>query len=367
MPAQDASPDSIQPPAGGAVPAGDRASAGANPAAHRRSSALPDLRALEAFLTVCEAGSMTVAAQRLGVSQSAVSQSIRALEQAYGLELFDREMRPARPTRAGRLLRDAAGDLLAHARAVSGQLHSSAREAHAEIRLGCVDSFAATLGPELVRALSGSARQLLLWSGLTPGLSAQLQARELDLAICTETTVDDPRILQRAVFSEPWVLVLPRGQAGASPRRVRALRELPALASRLGALPLVRYSRRSVIGQQIERFLRHAGVQAPRRFEFDATDPLLSLVAAGLGWALSTPLCLWQSRAWLDQVEVVPLPESALGRREFFLLCREGEWDGLADEIVRVTQQVLRQQTVPAMRRQMPALPAGVIALPVPG
>ena len=43
----------------------------------RRSNALPELRSLEAFVTVCEAGSMSHAAQRLGVSQSAVSQMIR--------------------------------------------------------------------------------------------------------------------------------------------------------------------------------------------------------------------------------------------------------------------------------------------------
>lgn len=330
----------------------------------RRGRALPDLRTLEAFVAVCEAGSMTVAAQRLGVSQSAVSQAIRALEQEHGLLLFDREMRPARPTRAGRLLLELADDLLARARAVSEQLRSSARQEHAQIRLGCVDSFAATLGPALVRALSGSARQLLLWSGLTPGLSAQLQARELDLAICTETALDDPRVVQRPLFSEPWVLVLPRRGREDGARPVRTPGDLAALVRTLGELPLIRYSRRSVIGQQIDRFLRHLGLNAPRRYEFDATDPLLSLVAAGLGWAISTPLCLWQSRSWLEQVQVLPLPPTRLGRRDFFLLSREGEWAGLDGEIVRVTRQVLLRDTLPAMRRLMPALPARAITLP---
>ena len=42
---------------------------------------LPDLQALNAFVTVCDAGSIGVAAQRLGMSQSAVSQAIKGLEQ----------------------------------------------------------------------------------------------------------------------------------------------------------------------------------------------------------------------------------------------------------------------------------------------
>jgi DNA-binding transcriptional LysR family regulator len=331
-----------------------------------RARALPDLRALEAFVTVCEAGSMAVAAQRLGLSQSAVSQCIKTLEHSYGLLLFDRDVRPARPTRAGRALLEQAQELLAHARSVSEHLRGSARQDYAQIRLGCVDSFAATVGPALIQALAGSARQLQLWSGLTPGLSAQLQARELDLAICTESALVDARIVQQALFSEAWVLVLPRKPRTRGRAPLHTLAELKALPAQMGDIPLVRYTQRSVIGQQIERYLRHVGLQAPLRFEFDATDALLSLVAAGLGWAISTPLCLWQSRAWLDQVQVLPLPPSRLGQRDFFLLSHEGEWAGLDETIVRVTRQVLAQHTVPALRKLMPALPPDAI-LTAPG
>ncbi len=326
-----------------------------------RVRALPDLRALEAFVTVCESGSMALAAQRLGLSQSAVSQAIKGLEQGGGVSLFDRDVRPARPTRAGRVLLEQARDLLAHARAVADQLRGHARQEHAQLRLGCVDSFAATVGPALIQALSGSVQQMQLWSGLTPALAGQLQAREIDLAICTETALDSRRVVQRPLFSEALVLVLPRLAADRMPQAPRSVAELQSLPARLGDMPLVRYTARSVIGQQIERFLRHVGLQPPRRFEFDATDALLSLVAAGMGWAISTPLCLWQSRAWLDQVQVLPLPSTRLGRRDFFLLSHANEWDGLDEEVIRVTRQVLANRTVPALRELMPALPAQAV------
>ncbi len=328
--------------------------------AARRHRALPDLRALEAFVTVCDVGSMAGAAQRLGVSQSAVSQLVRALEHDQGVQLFDRDVRPAQPTRAGRVLQGLAEELLSQARAMSEQLRGAARHEHQQIRLGCVDSFAATVGPELIRALSGSARQMQLWSGLTPGLSAQLQARELDLAICTETTVDDARIVQRPLLSEAWVAVFPKGKRQSPQAPLDAVRDLK---TRVGDLPLIRYSQRSVIGQQIDRFLGHVGMQPARRYEFDATDPLLSLVAAGLGWAITTPLCLWQSRAWLSQVQVLPLPATRLGRREFFLLCREAEWGGFADEVARLTHRVLEHDTLPALRKLIPALPPEAITV----
>jgi len=322
----------------------------------RRRACVPDLHALQVFMAVCESGSMALAAQRLGVSQSAVSQMIRSLEVEYGIQLFDREVRPARPTRAGNILLEMADRLLAEARHVDEELRKRVRLDHAQIRLGCVDSFAATLGPALISGLSGSARQMQLWSGLTPGLNAQLLGRELDLAICTEVPEADARIAQRLLFSESWVAVFPKGS------HVLPLSEARDLADRVGDLPLIRYTQRSVIGQQVERYLRHIGVEAARRFEFDATDPLLSLVAAGLGWAVSTPLCLWQSRVWLDQVELVPIPPSRLGQRDFYLLCRMAEWSGLAEDIARITRTVLTRELVPAIRAMLPGLPADAIS-----
>lgn len=323
-----------------------------------RGDQLPDLSALETFMAVCEAGSMVLAAQRLGITQSAVSQMVRVLEANYGVKLFDREVRPVRPTRAGNMLLEMADGLLSSARSMSEHLRTSVRQDHAQLRLGCVDSFAATVGPALIRALSGSARQLQLWSGLTPGLNKQLLARELDLAICTEVPLEDSRIAQRLLFSESWVAVFPRGAV------VTPLAEARDLKTRTSDLPLIRYTQRSVIGQQVERFLRHIGVDAPRRFEFDATDPLLSLVAAGLGWAISTPLCLWQSRAWLDQVDLLPIPSTGLNRREFYLLFRDAEWSVMAGDIARITRTALQHETLPALRARMPALPTDAVFIP---
>ena len=62
----------------------------------RRTLDMPDLRALETFVAVCDANSMVLAAERLGLSQSAVSQAIKSLEESLGLVLMDREVRRSR-------------------------------------------------------------------------------------------------------------------------------------------------------------------------------------------------------------------------------------------------------------------------------
>lgn len=63
-----------------------------------------DLADLSAFLAVAEAGSFTLAASRLGMSQSALSQIVRRLEGRLGLQLLRRTTRSVSPTDAGERL-----------------------------------------------------------------------------------------------------------------------------------------------------------------------------------------------------------------------------------------------------------------------
>src|ERR687885_482158 len=65
---------------------------------------LMDTRQLAAFCAVVERKSFSQAAERLGVSQPAVSLQIRSLEQRLGTQLLDRSGRTVEPTEAGRRL-----------------------------------------------------------------------------------------------------------------------------------------------------------------------------------------------------------------------------------------------------------------------
>src|SRR3954468_5454321 len=67
---------------------------------------------LEAFLAVAREGSFTRAAARLGVSQSALSQALRALEARLGLRLLTRTTRSVAPTEAGERLLQTLGPAL---------------------------------------------------------------------------------------------------------------------------------------------------------------------------------------------------------------------------------------------------------------
>jgi len=66
--------------------------------------ALPPLRLLTAFSAVVRTGSIQAAAAELNVTQPAISQAVRQLEEHAGVPLLDRARRPARPTEAGQTL-----------------------------------------------------------------------------------------------------------------------------------------------------------------------------------------------------------------------------------------------------------------------
>src|SRR5919199_2714207 len=77
-----------------------------------------DTRQLAAFVEVVERKSFSRAAERLGVTQPAVSQQVRALEERLGQKLLDRSGRRVEPTEAGLRLYRGAQRLLA----LEGQL-----------------------------------------------------------------------------------------------------------------------------------------------------------------------------------------------------------------------------------------------------
>ncbi|CAM3687458.1 Ben and cat operon transcriptional regulator [Bordetella sputigena] len=291
----------------------------------------PDWSLLATWVTVVESGSVSATSQRLDISQAAVSQRLKLLESTVGAELMDRSTRPAQPTAVGLWLFEQANRLLSQAAEMAEGVRNFSHAKRHVVRFGCVDSFAGTLGPTLIRGLSGESRQILLWSGLTPLLDEQMENRKLDMAVTTSGVAHRPSVKKQPLFSEPYLLVLPRDFEASG------LHSLTDLARRL---KFIRYSARSVIGSDVDRYLDAAGEKMERTYEFDNTDPMLSLVSEGMGFALSTPLCIWQSRHFLEQLRILPLAalpgtqaRSRLPwRRTFYLSYRENEFGKLPGE-----------------------------------
>jgi DNA-binding transcriptional LysR family regulator len=106
------------------------------------SDRLPPLRLLQVFAAVQRAGGPRAAAAELNVSQPAVSQALRQLEDFLGAKLFDRRTRPARLTEAGRLLHTATAEGLGRIAAAVGEIARLERETARSLRVACTIGFA---------------------------------------------------------------------------------------------------------------------------------------------------------------------------------------------------------------------------------
>ena len=311
----------------------------------------PAWEQLITWVAVVETGSVSAAASRLGVSQASVSQHVRQLERFCGAELLDRSTRPGKPTSTGQRLLEHATQLLGLADEMAHGVRSFSRSKRPVVRIGCIDSFAATIGPQLVRALADKVHKVRLFSGLSPALISQFNNRQMDLLISTGDIDNSAFVNRRTLLSEQYCVVLP---ASHEPSGLTTLTHLAQ------QLRFMHYSARSVIGAHIASYLHGTDPAIERAFEFDATDPMLALVAAGLGFAITTPLCLWQARQYASQLKVLPL--SAFRRsgkpypplaRTFYMTSQEGELGNLPDEIqdvVRVAGRVLKREIVAALR-----------------
>src|SRR3546814_8554713 len=105
-------------------------------------STLPPLRLLSVFAAVERHGGLRQAAAALNVSQPAVSQALRQLEDFLGTRLLDRRTRPARLTEAGRLLHQATVEGLGRIAEAVAEIARLDAEAARSLRIACSVGFA---------------------------------------------------------------------------------------------------------------------------------------------------------------------------------------------------------------------------------
>jgi DNA-binding transcriptional LysR family regulator len=294
-----------------------------------------DLRSLELFLAVCDAGTMAQAARRLGLTQPAISQAVAEMERRMGVALFDRSARPLALTAAGGALRQRASALLSEARQIAPLLREAERARLPLIRTGIVDSLSRALMAPLVRALAEKAEQVSLLSGLTAAHAGALLTRQLDLLVGADA-LDEIEGLERwPLLTEPYVLLMPANLP--APSRVADIEELTR------TVPLVRFSARSKTGMEVERHLRRLRLELPRPLEFDTPYGVTAAVADGAGFAVTTPLCLIEAAVPLDVLACHALPGPGL-TRHLTLIARRQELGRLPREIAAFCRERLAAQ-----------------------
>jgi len=175
------------------------------------------LQDLHVLLTVMQTGGMGKAAQRLNLTQPAISRSIAQLEHAFGVRLLDRDRQGIRPTEYGRALLDCGvavfDDLLQGVKNIEFLADPTA----GDVRIGCNPFLAASFGSAVVDRLSRRYQRIVFHALAAPTeiLHRALVERDVDLLIAQkigpfadgqfgfETLYDDDYVVM-AGANNPW-------------------------------------------------------------------------------------------------------------------------------------------------------------------
>lgn len=186
----------------------------------------PELRLVRYWVAVAEEANITRAAERLHISQPALSAAIKQLEQQLGVALLDRSGRVVEVTDAGRVLLEQGRELLATADRVFDAVRARDAAAVGRLRIGMSPTARYGVGPALLAACADRAPGVMLYPAedTTGALLRDVRGGRLDLAVLFCAPAAEG-VQLRALRDEPAVVHM-RGDHPLAGRSTVGLEEL---------------------------------------------------------------------------------------------------------------------------------------------
>ncbi len=263
-------------------------------------------------------GSLTAAAEVLHVTQSALSHSMKKLEQQLGTDVWLREGRSLRLTQAGQYLLAVANRVLPQLDLAEERLRQFAQGERGALRIGM------ECAPCYQWLLKIASPYLAAWPDVEVDVKQKFQfggigalfGYEIDLLV-TPDPLYKPGLHFEPVFDYEQVLVVARGHRLADapyvkPRQLtdEVLITYPVATDRLDIY---------------NQFLMPAGISPKRRKTIETTDIMMQLVASGRGVAA---LPRWLVLEYAEQADVVPVRLGPKGiAKQIHLGAREADLD----------------------------------------
>src|SRR5580698_1555433 len=263
-------------------------------------------------------GSLTAAAHVLGLTQSALSHTVKKMEQQLGTAVWSRDGRNLRLTQAGQYLLALANRVLPQMEHAEERMRQFALGQRGTLRIGmechpCYQWLLKVVSPYLARwpDVDVDVKQKFQFGGI-----GALFGYEIDLLV-TPDPLYKPGLRFEPVFDYEQVLVVNREHPLASVDYVKP--------EQLTREVLVTYPVETDRLDIYNQFLMPAGVSPRRHKAIETTDIMLQMVASGRGVAA---LPRWLVEEYADKMNVVPV---RLGRKgiakQIFLGAREAETD----------------------------------------
>ncbi len=241
-----------------------------------------NLEQLASLVAVADLGGFTAAARARNLSQPAVSQQIRDLEERHGVTLVERLGRRVQPTQAGRALVEHARRLLTESEAALATLKRHRDGGLGRVRIGTGTAALTYLLPPILARLRAQQPgiELAVSTGPTEQMLERLRANELDLGLIPLPAETEGFLLRR-IRSDPLVAILPAGDAALA-AAVGAAPTAPALARQT----LILEGNRGSHARLIRDWFAAAGLEMRAAMWLSSIEAVRNTVVAGLGCAI---------------------------------------------------------------------------------
>ncbi len=236
-----------------------------------------EIRQLRAFLAIADSGTFTAGAQRVHVTQAAISMQIRQLEMELGARLFVRAPRRVILTEAGEHLLQRARQILLEHDAAIDEIAALAGAERGRLRIGSASAMVTTdTLPKLLKELRGqhTRAEITVISGTSESLVQQILAGELDIALVSLPV--EARGIHTERLSEDQLVAI------ASPRH--------RLAKQNTVSPYTLAGERLILGERggntrrlIDQFFAQAGVDLTVAMELSRQAAIRRMVEEDLG------------------------------------------------------------------------------------
>jgi len=242
-----------------------------------------DLHQLRVFQAAVKSGGFTRASDQLHLSQSTVSQHIKALEEELGCPLFLRVGKRVVVTEAGRVLLQYAETIFRDLKNAEMAVREMNALKRGTVRLGVGPT---TLTYRLPHVLGDYSRrfpdiELIVLAGTTEFLLDALRSQHLDLAVVMRTA-PQPGMAVTPLGQEEMIVVVNREHPLARQKTVE-----PA---DLASLRFILYEKHAAMQNVIDRYFESLGVTPRITMEVENNEAIKSLVRVGLGASIM-PLC----------------------------------------------------------------------------
>lgn len=241
-----------------------------------------NLSQLQTFVTVMSEGSMTAAADKLYLTQPAVSQQIRNLEEELGVDLLVRGVRVIKATAQGEVLFEHAKRILLQVQQAEVAVKSMGSELKGSVRIGTLNSIGLQIMSPVLSRLLRFNPQLHLKVDYERGeeLVRKFQQKEIDVIILPETLKEfgvDLGLVERKVLLKEEMWLVGTGKDTNVPLQIDD--------KDLSKFPYVQFSGEYPGFQRNFRMrLQELGLKLNVVFESANVGTLKRVIETGLGW-----------------------------------------------------------------------------------